>query len=671
MGISFTDFTGGSSKSNDFAVNTGVSGNNVFTLDRTYDTGSYAITIASQDGSFDIYAVGTDGSYVGYTNSNEINISDKFNKLVILGLPNNDQVFFEYRGKVNVPLASGSVPAAGAYVSSVSVSSLEDIDDTTTITGGNFANDVEVYFVGQSNTETAAKNIVVTSVNQLIVTRPDSFDPNDSPYTIKVVNPGIPTPDGSNLFRLSNSVTAGTIPSWTTGSTVYYQLSASTSIDLVAADTEISDIDYSIVSGTLPSGLSLDTETGAISGTFSGSANDGDFTDITLRATDTGGNFVDKTISFIANAAPSWNTAAGGLSDASIGQSYSTSISATSGASNSSLTYSIISGSLPTGLSMNLSGSFSGTPGVLGTGTFTVRVEDEFGNFSDREFSIVVSGLPISVQYVVVAGGGGGGSILGGGGAGGYREGTLTEVTALDLLTITVGAGGASSAEYPTRGGQGNDSVFGPISASGGGGGAGEGPQSFSANAGMNGSAGGSGGGGAQYAGVGGAGNIGGYNPVEGYAGGGVSGYLQAYAGGAGGGAAGVGGVGTGSSGGNGGPGRQNPITGTYLAGGGGGSARTGAQYPPGAGGIGGGGTENEPGDPNTGGGGGGRNAETATGLNSSGGSGVVILKYPDTHTASFSGSVSYTTSPPSGGYKITTVTATSTDIETVAFLVL
>jgi hypothetical protein len=129
--------------------------------------------------------------------------------------------------------------------------------------------------------------------------------------------------------------------------------------------------------------------------------------------------------------------------------------------------------------------------------------------------------------------------------------------------------------------------------------------------------------------------------------------------------------VGTGSSGGNGGPGRQNPITGTYLAGGGAGSARTGPQYPPGTPGIGGGGTENAPGEANTGGGGGGRNAETATGLNSSGGSGVVILKYPDTHTASFSGSVSYTTSPPSGGYKITTVTATSTDIETVAFLVL
>lgn len=519
MGISFTDFTGGSAKQNNFAINTGVSGNNVFTLDRAYDDGSYAITVTSGDTSFDIYAIGTDGSYVGYTNSNKINISDKFNKLVMLGLPNNDEIFFEYRGKVNVPLASGSVPAAGAYVSSVSISSLEDIDDTTTITGGNFANDVEVYFVGQSNTETAAKNIVVTSVNQLIATRPDSFDPNDSPYTIKVVNPGIPTPDGSNLFRLNNSVTAGTIPSWTTGSTVYYQLSTNTSIDLVAADTEISDIDYSIVSGTLPSGLSLDTETGAISGTFSGSANDGDSSNLTLRATDAGGNFIDKEIAFVANSAPSWNTAAGTLASAIIGTAYSANLLATAGAAGSSLTYSVVSGTLPSGLSLNANGAISGTPSQEESQTLTVRVEDEFGNQVDRTFLLEVFGAAEFIEitsnqtitltrpftaYIFGGGGGGGGSGnsgTGGGGGSGYL--TIASISP-GTYQATIGGGGAAGLYTGTVGGTGGPTSFGDFTSNGGSGGG-------ATSNGYGGSGGSGGGGAASYGSTSGFG-IGGFN---------------------------------------------------------------------------------------------------------------------------------------------------------------
>lgn len=49
------------------------------------------------------------------------------------------------------------------------------------------------------------------------------------------------------------------------------------------------------------------------------------------------------------------------------------------------------------------------------------------------------------------------------------------------------------------------------------------------------------------------------------------------------------------------------------------------------------------------------------------GGSGVVILKYPDVYTATFSGGVTQSTTT-SGGYKISTITATSTTSETVTF---
>jgi hypothetical protein len=45
----------------------------------------------------------------------------------------------------------------------------------------------------------------------------------------------------------------------------------------------------------------------------------------------------------------------------------------------------------------------------------------------------------------------------------------------------------------------------------------------------------------------------------------------------------------------------------------------------------------------------------------------VVILKYPDAYTATFSGGVTQTTPSPSGGFKISTVTAAGVS-DTVSF---
>jgi hypothetical protein len=59
----------------------------------------------------------------------------------------------------------------------------------------------------------------------------------------------------------------------------------------------------------------------------------------------------------------------------------------------------------------------------------------------------------------------------------------------------------------------------------------------------------------------------------------------------------------------------------------------------------------------NTGSGGGGNGKVSPTANNGAGGSGVVILKYPDTYTATFSIGVVQSTST-SGGFKVSTITA-------------
>ena len=285
--------------------------------------------------------------------------------------------------------------------------------------------------------------------------------------------------------------------------------------------------------------------------------------------------------------------------------------------------------------------------------------------------------ISFELQYLVVAGGGGGGNGYGGykeggggGGAGGYRISyagessggggssesviPITTGTSSATLGVTVGAGGAKSIDTPGNFGfNGSNSVLSSITSVGGGGGA---PHDTA------GKLGGSGGGGGAD-GTDNNGAVGGLGTVnQGYAGG--AGYVGSAAGaGGGGGASGVGSNGTSAaSGGAGGPGLTTQISASSLsiAGGGGGGGYTGS----GAGANGGGNgcirSTSVPAtsaSPGTGSGGGGGSQEFSPAGN--GGSGIVILRYPDTVSITHGvGLVSSTSTV--GTEKVTTFTAGS-----------
>ena len=250
---------------------------------------------------------------------------------------------------------------------------------------------------------------------------------------------------------------------------------------------------------------------------------------------------------------------------------------------------------------------------------------------------------PPAVEYLVVAGGGSGGGGAaysgGGGGAGGVLYG-IDPVPNEQTLLVTVGAGGTASAGQ-VNGTSGSDSLFGQITAIGGGFG------SYGQGSPLPGSGGSGGGSGSnqQY--------------TISFAGGqGVAG--QGFAGGAGYPttsvcAAGGGGAGTPAtnvirpnSGTNGGQGVGSIISGTlttYAGGGGGGghNGDTGGQGGSGGGGNGatGSGTNAQAGSANRGGAGGGA-GNHGTRIGGNGGSGVVVVSYPDVYAASTS-----TTGPP------------------------
>lgn len=144
---------------------------------------------------------------------------------------------------------------------------------------------------------------------------------------------------------------------------------------------------WSISSGSIPPGLSMNTSTGDFSGTptTAGTYN------FTVRATDALGGFVQGSYSVVVAVAPSLS---GNLPDAINGVAYSNSLSRAGG--HSPYTFDISAGALPTGLSINAStGVISGTPTVLGVASFTVRVTDDVGNVATRADSIDVYSSPV------------------------------------------------------------------------------------------------------------------------------------------------------------------------------------------------------------------------------------------------------------------------------------
>ena len=357
------------------------------TFTKEYFAGAYTIASALLDSTYDIYVYDTLGNLAGYTKSPSLNATGNFNKIVVIGGSSGDLLSFSYKTTFTATTTTSQV-AAGAFITSVTPTALNSIDDTTTVDGGNFASNVAVYFVGSDNVERAAKSIVRTSSSQLIVTRPDIFSTQLGTYKVVVENPGVTRPTGSSLHILNNAITAGTTPNWTTGTTLpEICKSFAYTTTLVATDSEGTDIDYSVLSGTLPAGITLNNETGVLSGTYTGS--DFNTTNLVIRAVDTGGNTVDRTFRLFS-LNPVWNTSAI-LSPSTQNEAYSNQLSATD---DNSITYSIVSGSLHSGLSMSSSGLISGTTSAINTSSsFTVRATDAVGNFTDRAFTMFSGGF--------------------------------------------------------------------------------------------------------------------------------------------------------------------------------------------------------------------------------------------------------------------------------------
>lgn len=389
-----------SAGANDFNVQ--LSGSYVkVDLSKEYSAGAYSITSSTNDISLDIYAINADGSSAGSTATKSLVTTKGFSKLIIVGGTNGDILSFAYKQTFTTSSATNEVGIPPIAIST-SPSALPNVDDSTTVSGYNFAAGMTAAFVGTDNVSRSAKSVVVGSSTSAIITRPDVLPVAASPYDLNLALAGVTPPTGSLVGGLVDAITAGNAPSWTTTSPLpVFSQNQSYTTTLVATDPDPagSIVSYTIVSGSLPSGLNLASTSGVISGTATSAAQ----ATFTVRATNQDGDYADRAFT-LPNAGPSWVTAAGALATFTKNVSYSTTVSATD--DSGSVSYSIVGGALPTGVTISsTSGVIAGTPTSSLTASITVRAQDVNGNFTDRAFTIpnlapswVTSTLPTYVS---------------------------------------------------------------------------------------------------------------------------------------------------------------------------------------------------------------------------------------------------------------------------------
>ena len=126
---------------------------------------------------------------------------------------------------------------------------------------------------------------------------------------------------------------------------------------------------FSIASGTLPAGLTLNAATGVISGTPSASGSAA----FTAQVRDATGNTASGPFN-IAIAGPSAISVAGPLPSGTVGTTYNANVGATGG--TAPYTCALAGGALPAGLTLNANCSVTGTPTISGTTSVNVQVTD-------------------------------------------------------------------------------------------------------------------------------------------------------------------------------------------------------------------------------------------------------------------------------------------------------
>ena len=155
-------------------------------------------------------------------------------------------------------------------VSSVNSSNFESsaLPTNIVITGSGFSSAIAVKFIGNDGTETSAGTTTRDSATQITAQIPNTITSANEPYDVKVINSNS---NLSNILADAFNIDASPVFSVASGSlgTILSGASGSGLTQVTATDDEGDSITFSISSGSIPSGLTFNSD-----GTFSGNASD-------------------------------------------------------------------------------------------------------------------------------------------------------------------------------------------------------------------------------------------------------------------------------------------------------------------------------------------------------------------------------------------------------------
>lgn len=181
----------------------------------------------------------------------------------------------------------GAVPPT---VTSVSPTSFGGEQYTLfTITGQSFTSDAAVKFVTAAGIEYEATIVSYVSSTELNATTSRDFTIQDGPLSVKV------SQIGGTTTKLS-AIDCGVTPAWSTPSgtltSVLYPIDTTINTSVLAADNDSGGTveSYSITTGSLPSGLTLESTTGIISGNVTDPGSSSVTTTFSITAYDNAGN---------------------------------------------------------------------------------------------------------------------------------------------------------------------------------------------------------------------------------------------------------------------------------------------------------------------------------------------------------------------------------------------
>ena len=153
---------------------------------------------------------------------------------------------------------------------------------------------------------------------------------------------------------------------------------------------------WSIASGSLPAGLSLDATTGGITGTPTAPGTFGFSVQVAS------GSQVSPAVGFsitIVQAVPLTIVSPSQLASGTVSTPYSQSLAASGG--SGSYTWTLTGGALPAGLTLAGDGTISGLPTSAQTSAFNAMVTDAAHNTASQQFQITIvnSGAPSSITF--------------------------------------------------------------------------------------------------------------------------------------------------------------------------------------------------------------------------------------------------------------------------------